>query len=77
MVPGLQESQEPVDEEEEDSRKNHAEVGSSYVEYVEDNVDSVEVVGVEEHLKHLSPYFLNARYPHRYCCYGCDLSRYV
>ena len=59
-----------IDEEEKDPREDHAEKLIANMQDVEDDVDKVEVVGVEEELVHLSSKARETCHPHRYSNYN-------
>jgi len=54
-----------VNEEEENPRSDHAHVFNSDVDAIKQDVKSVEMVSVEEDLKHFSPEPRKAWHPHR------------
>lgn len=60
---GLEKSQVAVDEKEEDSGEDHAEIGDSNMEHVEENIDGVEMVCVVEDFEHFPPHAVEARRP--------------
>jgi hypothetical protein len=60
----LQETQEPINHEEVESREHYASVGEANMEHEEDNKDNVEMMSVEEELEDLAPYAREACSPH-------------
>lgn len=77
ICPWLQESQVPIDKEEENSGKNQAEIGYPDMDDVEEEVENVGLVCVEEKLEHLSPYPSHACHPHNQSKYKSNLSSYI
>lgn len=65
----LQESEISIDAKEKDPWNYHAKVVCSNMQYVEEDIESVEMVGVEENFEHLSSNRTKACNPHSDCKY--------